>query len=285
MKPNETSVTRPPNQAIIEASRYTAELYPDQQSTAVQFFLSQPWTAMRNDQETFQRVHSTIDQWAALPQTPKTPLTDEQIKQIVDECWKAATRARLPKNPIVSERTRTVDSTDKGGHSKPETIIKPIKLRESIADEATNEVVLALLSPNPDATAKKHIQNGDIPRLCALFVDRLVKKQKELVFLDDPKADESDPPNSPMEQLLFARSAAYMYDNTPAYIQREMSADDAKVAYAKIREIVGQERAQRALAIANLHRNRKANENSFMSRLRKDLMPAYQYVLAYRYRE
>ena len=85
MKPNETNQHKPPNQAVIEASRYAAELYPDadQQGTAVQYFLSQPWTATRNDTETFQRVRSTIDQWAALPEherarwswvTPKTPV-------------------------------------------------------------------------------------------------------------------------------------------------------------------------------------------------------------------
>ena len=81
---------RPPNQAIIEASRYAAELYPDadQQGTAVQYFLSQPWTATRNDTETFQRVRSTIDQWAALPEhervrwswvTPRQPVPVCQV--------------------------------------------------------------------------------------------------------------------------------------------------------------------------------------------------------------
>ena len=84
MKPNETNQHKPPNQAVIEASKYAAEIFPDptQQGTAVQFFLSQPWTATRNDVETFQRVRSTIDAWAALPETdrirwtwttPKTP--------------------------------------------------------------------------------------------------------------------------------------------------------------------------------------------------------------------
>ena len=85
MKPNETNQHKPPNQAVIEASRYAAEIFPDptQQGTAVQYFLSQPWTATRNDVETFQRVRSTIDAWAALPETdrirwtwttPKTPV-------------------------------------------------------------------------------------------------------------------------------------------------------------------------------------------------------------------
>ena len=85
MKPNETNQHKPPNQAVIEASKYAAEIFPDptQQGTAVQFFLSQPWTATRNDVETFQRVRSTIDQWVSLPAherirwswlTPKTPV-------------------------------------------------------------------------------------------------------------------------------------------------------------------------------------------------------------------
>ena len=79
---------RPPNQAIIEASRYAAELYPDtdQQGTAVQYFLSQPWAATRNDQETFQRVRSTIDQWAALPQADRIRWTWVTPRQPVPVC-------------------------------------------------------------------------------------------------------------------------------------------------------------------------------------------------------